>query len=85
MRRHALHALENEVFQILLTDVTMPDMSGIELARRAVAMNPELDVVFASGSAIPLHEEFGFKWKALRKPYTLDQLRAALQPTDSSP
>jgi PAS domain S-box-containing protein len=80
----ALHALETGVFDILMTDVSMPGMSGIELAQRAVAMHPELEILFASGNAIPLHAEFAFKWQALRKPYTLDQLRVAVRLIDSS-
>jgi len=75
----ALNALEADDFDILFTDVVMPDMSGIELARRALGIRPELRVIFASGNAIPDHERFAFSWSALRKPYTLDQLRIALQ------
>ncbi|TCK32684.1 PAS domain S-box-containing protein [Paraburkholderia sp. BL8N3] len=75
----ALNALEADDFDILFTDVVMPDMSGIELARRALGIRPELRVIFASGNAIPDHERFAFNWSALRKPYTLNQLRIALQ------
>ena len=49
----ALNALEADDFDILFTDVVMPDMSGIELARRALGIRPELRVIFASGNAIP--------------------------------
>ena len=58
----------------------MPDMSGTELARRAIAIRPELRIIFASGNAVPGHERFEFEWSALRKPFTLDQLRVALKP-----
>ncbi|HEY4297625.1 MAG TPA: response regulator, partial [Paraburkholderia sp.] len=75
----ALSALEADDFDVLFTDIVMPDMSGTELARRAASIRPELKIIFASGNAIPSHEKFPFKWSALRKPYTLDQLRAAFQ------
>lgn len=75
----ALEALRAGSFDILLTDVVMPDMSGIELAQRAFASHSDLRVVFASGNPIPDHDSFAFKWSALRKPYTLDQLQQALQ------
>jgi DNA-binding response OmpR family regulator len=78
----ALNALDGNDFDVLLTDVIMPDMSGTELARRAFAIRPELRIIFASGNAVPDHESFGFEWSALRKPFTLDQLRVALQPAD---
>ncbi|HEX7907648.1 MAG TPA: response regulator, partial [Paraburkholderia sp.] len=75
----ALNAIEAHDFDILFTDVVMPDMAGIELAQRAFAIRPGLRIIFASGNAIPDHEQFPFSWSALRKPYTLDQLRVALQ------
>ncbi|CAJ0772302.1 hybrid sensor histidine kinase/response regulator [Ralstonia chuxiongensis] len=75
----ALATLRAGSFDVLFTDIVMPDMSGIELAQRAFAQHPELRVVFASGNPIPNHDRFAFKWTALRKPYTLDQLQQALQ------
>ncbi|MFS2103307.1 PAS domain S-box protein [Ralstonia sp. Ralssp135] len=75
----ALAALRAGSFDVLFTDIVMPDMSGIELAQRASELDPELRVVFASGNPIPDHDSFAFKWTALRKPYTLDQLQHALQ------
>jgi len=78
----ALNTLAGNDFDVLFTDVVMPDMSGTELARRASAVRPGLRVIFASGNAVPQDEAHGFEWSALRKPFTLDQLRAALQPAD---
>ena len=75
----ALEALRAGSFDVLFTDVVMPDMSGIELAQRAIELDPDLRVVFASGNPIPERDSFAFKWTALRKPYTLDQLQQALQ------
>jgi CheY-like chemotaxis protein len=45
----ALAALQSEPIDILLTDVGLPDMSGVELARRAVQTMPSLGVIFATG------------------------------------
>ena len=75
----ALAALRAGSVDVLFTDIVMPDMSGIELAQRASELDPALRVVFASGNPIPDHDSFAFKWTALRKPYTLDQLQHALQ------
>jgi PAS domain S-box-containing protein len=75
----ALETLKACDYDILITDVVMADMSGPELARRAVAIHPELRIVFASGNTLPDEEKLAFNWSALRKPYTLDQLRQALQ------
>jgi PAS domain S-box-containing protein len=75
----ALQALQQSDFDILLADLVMPDMSGLELARRAAAMHPDLRVIFASGNSPPEAETLPFDWSALRKPYTLAQLKDALQ------
>lgn len=80
----ALNALEADDYDVLFTDVVMPDMSGTKLAQRAASTRPALRIIFASGNAVPEHERFDFEWSALRKPFTLDQLRAALQPADRS-
>lgn len=47
----ALPLLEAERFDLLLTDIVMPEMDGIELARRAGEMAPDLRVMFITGFA----------------------------------
>jgi CheY-like chemotaxis protein len=66
----------------LLTDIVMPDVSGQELARRAVAGQPDLQIIFTSGIQLVDDDNLPFDWSALRKPYTLGQLRDALRLAD---
>ncbi|MGI4731746.1 MAG: cell cycle two-component system response regulator CpdR [Janthinobacterium lividum] len=47
----ALPLLEAEAFDLLLTDIVMPEMDGIELAQRAAAMAPDMRVMFITGFA----------------------------------
>jgi len=47
----ALPLLEAENFDLLLTDIVMPEMDGIELAQRAAALVPDLRVMFITGFA----------------------------------
>ena len=47
----AIPLLETETFDLLLTDIVMPEMDGIELARRAAEMVPGLRVMFITGFA----------------------------------
>lgn len=49
--QEALDALERELPDILVLDIELPDMSGIEVARRALARHPGLNVVILSGYA----------------------------------
>jgi PAS domain S-box-containing protein len=75
----ALKALQESAFDVLLADLVMPEMSGLELAHRATALHPDLHVIFASGNGLPDQEPLASGWSALRKPYTLAQLQDALQ------
>jgi two-component system cell cycle response regulator CpdR len=49
--RTALKALEREVFDLLLTDIVMPGLDGIELARRGAEADPAMKIVFITGFA----------------------------------
>jgi len=62
---------------LLITDLVMPGMSGIELHKRLTARFPSLRTLFVSGyPAELLPEEDG--QLLLSKPYTLDQLASAM-------
>jgi two-component system cell cycle response regulator CpdR len=43
--------LKQEPFTLLLTDIVMPQMDGIELARRAADLDPDLKIMFITGFA----------------------------------
>ncbi len=74
----ALLLLESQTFDALLTDVKLPGMSGIELARLARQSSPRMTVIFSSGyGAVPL-EEAGFSALSLPKPYEMDDLHQVL-------
>ena len=47
----AYNRLREEPFELLLTDIVMPEMDGIELARRATELDPEIKVMFITGLA----------------------------------
>jgi len=54
----ALERLKEEPFTLLLTDIVMPRMDGIELARRASELDPELKIMFITGfAAVTLNSE----------------------------
>ena len=47
----ALPLVEAERFDLLLTDIVMPEMDGIELARRVGEIAPDMRVMFITGFA----------------------------------
>ncbi|MEH3036484.1 MAG: response regulator [Sphingomonas adhaesiva] len=47
----ALPLIETEQFDLLLTDIVMPEMDGIELAQKAQEIAPGMRVMFITGFA----------------------------------
>jgi len=45
----ALSALEQDAYDVLFTDISLPGMSGIELVRKVSETNPALKIIYASG------------------------------------
>jgi len=75
----ALSLLETNSFEVLLTDVTMPGMSGLELAVEAVSRRRDLRVVFASGHHDLRLPQGLSNAVQLRKPYTREDLVGSLR------
>lgn len=75
--RTALKALEREVFDLLLTDIVMPGLDGIELARRGAELDPAMKIVFITGFAGVALSNGGVQpsgAKVLSKPFHLREL-----------
>ena len=73
----AVPLLESEAFDLLLTDIVMPEMDGIELARRAAEIDPRLRVLFITGfAAVALKSGPPLGARVLSKPFHLRDLVA---------
>lgn len=72
-------ALEEQTFDVLFTDVNLPGMSGVELAKNALARFPGMAVIFASGYGAMVARNVGFASHSLPKPYDIDQLQDILK------
>ncbi len=73
----AYNRLREEPFELLLTDIVMPEMDGIELARRATQLDPEIKVMFITGfAAVALNPDNHAprRAKILSKPFHLKNL-----------
>lgn len=73
----ALDCLTNVRFDLLLTDIVMPGMDGIELAKRAAEMDTALKIMFITGfAAVALHpsSQAPKQAKVLSKPFHLREI-----------
>ena len=76
-----LHLKESD-FDLLLTDIVMPGMDGIELAKRAAEMNAAMKIMFITGfAAVALHPASNApkQAKVLSKPFHLREIVAEVE------
>ena len=75
----ALDQLKSQQFSLLLTDIAMPAMNGVELVREARKIAPEMPVLFASGYAdLQVFADDLAEETVVRKPYRLAELAARI-------
>ena len=73
----AYECLKSFRFDLLLTDIVMPGMDGIELAKRAAEMDHALKIMFITGfAAVALHPSSNApkQAKVLSKPFHLREI-----------
>jgi two-component system cell cycle response regulator CpdR len=75
--RLALDAFRKDSFDLVLSDIVMPEMDGIELARRAAELDPDIKIMFITGfAAVALNSDSSAPKhaKVLSKPIHLREL-----------
>ena len=80
--KSAYERLREEPFSLLLSDIVMPEMDGIELARRATELDPDIKVMFITGfAAVALNPDNHApkQAKILSKPFHLRDLVSEVQ------
>jgi CheY-like chemotaxis protein len=81
--RSALRILQSSTqIDLLITDVRMPEMSGLDLAEQARNLHPDLKVLFITGYSADFHQghrELTKGTALLTKPFTLDMLAQTIQ------
>ncbi|GAB2843526.1 hypothetical protein GCM10027277_08820 [Pseudoduganella ginsengisoli] len=76
----ARDALRAQHVNLLMTDIELPDGSGLDVAREALRQNPGLAVIVCSGYDVTDDARaLGPTAHALRKPVDLDELEALVE------
>jgi two-component system, cell cycle response regulator CpdR len=82
----ALQALEANDFDLLITDVSLPVMSGMDLARNVLKSKPQFAIIIASGYFVDLTlKAWGPNVRSIIKPFdgaAIEALISAVCPGD---
>jgi signal transduction histidine kinase/CheY-like chemotaxis protein len=78
----ALKVIESKEINLIVTDIRMPDINGIDLVKRARTVQPDMGVIFMTGYANLNSAKNAIKQGALDyilKPFELDEIRRAVK------
>jgi len=84
----ALDILSKEKFNVLVTDIVMPNVDGIALALKAVRLFPDLRIIMISGYAqerMRAHNLDALVHRIIAKPFSLEEICAAVKESISLP
>ncbi|MDD5087980.1 MAG: response regulator [bacterium] len=85
--REAYRVCLEQSVDLVITDLHMPDMSGLELLTSLKAHNPALPVILITGYGVEKVRESAGKWHAdgfLGKPFTVNELKQLIEQTLAS-
>jgi CheY-like chemotaxis protein len=78
----ALEALAAGPYDLLITDIVMPGLDGIELALKVAKDYPDVTIVLMTGYTTERQRAYGLDHlihKVVSKPFSLKQIRAAVE------
>jgi len=75
----ALREFRDQPFDIVITDISLPAMSGLDLARKILDIAPKAAIIVASGYVLDLSvKTWGPKVRAIVKPFESPQIDALI-------
>jgi DNA-binding NtrC family response regulator len=78
----ALREISSSAFDLIVSDLHMPCMSGLQLLKELQGRFPSLSCIIVSGAEDPFEELEALRlgaWGFFKKPIPFDQLRAAVR------
>jgi two-component system, cell cycle response regulator CpdR len=80
--QQALDRLSTETFDVLITDIVMPNVDGIALALKATSLHPDLRIVMISGYAqerMRAHNIDALVHRIIAKPFSIVEICDAVK------
>lgn len=80
--QQALDRLSAERYDVLVTDIVMPNVDGIALALKATSLHPDLRIVMISGYAqerMRAHNIDALVHRIIAKPFSIDEICGAVK------
>ena len=75
----ALEAFRCDRYDLVITDVSLPVMSGMDLTRTLLRDNPTLPIIIASGYSLDFGiENWGQNVRAIIKPFDSDEINGLI-------
>ncbi len=76
----ALSIFEPDAFDVVITDISLPAMSGLELTRHILQRVPAVPIIVATGYNLPVDlVNWGPRVRAISKPFDHSQLEELLR------
>jgi DNA-binding NtrC family response regulator len=80
--KQAFDLFLSQKIDLVVSDLHMPDMNGVELLTSIKSRNPEMPVILVTGYGVDKARESAGKWKAdgfLGKPFKVNELKSLIQ------
>lgn len=78
----ALQQIKERTFSLMITDLDMPGLNGLELARKGLELAPQMPIIMETGGITPiitrLAKEIGIA-KVFAKPFLLAELMMTIR------
>jgi CheY-like chemotaxis protein len=75
----ALEEFQRRSFDVVITDVSLPVMSGIDLARNILSRKPDTPIIIASGYSLGSVPGLGPNVRAILKPFEASEIDSLIK------
>jgi CheY-like chemotaxis protein len=74
----ALGVFKPGAFDVVVTDVSLPAMSGLDMARRMLVLAPTMAIIIATGYDSLVGLDLGPRVRSIKKPFDVPQMDGLL-------